>query len=395
MVTTELRPTARETASTARRPLRVCHVSLTLKTGGLERILTDIARHHDSTESLPEFLAIREVGRFAEEIRRAKCPVHLLQPARRIGQISQMVRLFCEGHFDVVHTHNTYPHLYASLAARLAGVPIVVNTRHGQRAGHGWKSRTQFRWASHLVDRIIAVSDDAARLCVEADGVAARKVTRIWNGIDLSDFSFTGPAAAPIAISVARLSAEKDIPTLLRAVALAVREVPDLRLKLVGEGAERAKLEGLTRELRITSCVEFLGERTDVPNLLAQAGFFVSSSLTEGISLTLLEAMAVGLPVVATAVGGNSEIVTDGVTGQLVPPGNPAALAQAIVSMCRNEDRRHALGHAGRDRVTEHFEVRRMVSDYECLYRQLLEQKQRPRSARQETRTERGLNPDL
>ena len=377
MAIAELRPTARETASTAKRPLRVCHVSLTLKTGGLERILTDIARHHDSSESVPEFLAIREVGRFADEIRRTGCPVHLLQPAGRIGLIRQMVQLFRAGRFDVVHTHNTYPHLYASLAARLAGVPVVVNTRHGQRAGHGWKSRTQFRWASHLVDRIIAVSDDAARLCVEADGVAARKVTRIWNGIDLSDFSFTGPAVTPIAISVARLSAEKDFPTLLRAIALAIREVPDLQLKLVGDGPERAKLEGLTRELGITSCVEFLGERTDVPNLLAQAGFFVSSSLTEGISLTLLEAMAVGLPVVATAVGGNSEIVAEGVTGQLVPHANPEALARAIVNMCRTEDGWAALGQAGRDRVSEHFEVRRMVSDYERLYRELRETKLR------------------
>ena len=382
MAIAELRQTAPETAATARRPLRVCHVSLTLKTGGLERILTDIARHHDAAESVPEFLAIRAVGRFAEEIRRTGCPVHLLQPTGRIGLIRQMVRQFRTGRFDVVHTHNTYPHLYASLAARLAGVPVVVNTRHGQRAGHGWKSRAQFRWASHLVDRIIAVSDDAARLCVQPDGVPARKVIRIWNGIDLRDFSFTGPAAAPIAISVARLSAEKDFPTLLRAVALAIREVPDLQLKLVGDGAERAKLEGLTRELGITSCVEFLGERTDVPNLLAQAGFFVSSSLTEGISLTLLEAMAVGLPVVATAVGGNSEIVADGVTGQLVPHANPEALARAIVTMCRTEDRWAALGQAGRDRVSEHFEVHRMVSDYERLYRELLEQKQRPRSAR-------------
>ena len=372
MAIAELIPTTDKAADTARRPLRVCHVSLTLKTGGLERILTDIARHHDSSESVPEFLAIREVGRFAEEIRRTGCPVQLLQPARRIGQIRQMVRLFREGRFDVVHTHNTYPHLYATIAARLAGVPVVVNTRHGQRAGHGWKSRTQFRWASHLVDRIIAVSDDAARLCVEADGVAARKVTRIWNGIDLSDFSFAGPAAAPIAISVARLSAEKDFPTLLRAVALALRQVPDLRLKLVGDGPERAKLEGLTRELGITSCVEFLGERTDVPSLLAQAGFFVSSSLTEGISLTLLEAMAVGLPVIATAVGGNSEIVDDGVTGHLVPPDDPYTLARAIVSLCGTDHRWPALGQAGRDRVAKHFEVRRMVSDYECLYRELL-----------------------
>ena len=202
-------------------------------------------------------------------------------------------------------------------------------------------------------------------------------MTRIWNGIDLSDFAYTGPVAAPIAISVARLSAEKDFPTLLRAVAIAIQQVPDLQLKLVGDGAERTMLEGLTRELGITSCVEFLGERTDVPKLLTQAGFFVSSSLTEGISLTLLEAMAVGLPVVATSVGGNSEIVADGLTGQLVPPADPAALATAIVTMCRNAADWPTLGQAGRARVAQHFEVHRMVSDYEQLYRELLGTKTR------------------
>ena len=359
-------------ASDMRRPLRVCHVSLTLKTGGLERLLADIARHYNSQRCQPEFLAIHEVGRFADVIRDAGCRVHTLQPSGRIGQLRQMARLFRAGQFDVVHTHNTYPHIYGSIAARLAAVPVVVNTRHGQRAGHGWKSRTQFRWASHLVDRIIAVSDDAAQLCVQADRVSSRKVIRVWNGIDVDDFQFTGPAETPVAISVARLSSEKDFPTLLRAMSIAVREIPNLVLKLVGDGPERSRLEQLTQELNLTPHVEFLGERHDVPVLLAKAGFFVTASLTEGISLTLLEAMAVGLPVIATAVGGNSEIVDAPRTGQLVKAGDAAGLAEAMVLMCRQPDRWRPLGQAGRRRVEEFFDVRRMVADYERLYRELL-----------------------
>jgi glycosyltransferase involved in cell wall biosynthesis len=345
---------------------------LTLKTGGLERLLADIARHHNPSESVPEFIALGEVGRFADEIRQSDCRVHVLHSSGRFGQVRQLVRLFRSGRFDVVHTHNTYPHLYASIAARLAGVPVVVNTRHGQRAGHGWKSRTQFRWASHLVDRIVAVSDDAARLCVDADGVIPRKVIRIWNGIDADDFQFTGPQPVPVAISVARLSAEKDFPTLLRAVALAVQDVPDLKLKLVGDGPERSRLEQLARELNIAGHVEFLGERADVPALLSQAGFFVTASLTEGISLTLLEAMAVGLPVIATAVGGNTEIVDAPHTGQLVAASDAHQLAAAIVDMTRRQHQWPVMGRAGRTRVEEHFEVRRMVSDYERLYRELV-----------------------
>lgn len=353
------------------RPLRVCHVSITLKTGGLERILADLARHHDPENCEPEFLALREVGRFADEVRAAGRTVHQLAPSGRIGQINQMRKLFRERQFDVVHTHNTYPHIYASIAARLAGVPVVVNTRHGQRAGHGWKSSLPFRWASHLVDRIITVSDDAAKLCIDSDRVKPRKVQRIWNGIDLSDFRFHGPVLKPIAISVARLSAEKDFPTLLRAVPRIVSEVPDFRLQIVGNGPERELLERLATELNITNFVEFLGERTDVPQLLSQAGFFVSSSKTEGISLTLLEAMAVGLPVIATAVGGNPEIIVPNSTGYLVPAEDHDALAEAVIKLCGERGRWLELGEQGRLRVAEHFDVRRMASDYETLYQVL------------------------
>ena len=372
MTVADLQIARPEKVSLERQPLRVCHVSLTLKTGGLERLLADVARHHNPAESVPEFVALREVGRFADEIRQAGCTVHLLKPAGRIGQVRQLISLFRSGRFDVVHTHNTYPHIYASLAARLAGVPVVINTRHGQRSGHGWKSRTQFRWASRMVDRIVAVSDDAAQLCVHADGVIKRKVIRIWNGIDVDDFQFTGPRPVPVAISVARLSAEKDFPTLLNAVALVIRDVPDFRLQLVGDGPERARLEQLARELNIADHVDFLGERKDVPALLSQAGFFVTASLTEGISLTLLEAMAVGLPVIATSVGGNSEIVDAPHTGRLIPVGDPVRLSAEIIDLIRRRDDWLAMGRAGRKRIAEHFEVRRMVSDYENLYRELM-----------------------
>lgn len=146
-------------------------------------------------------------------------------------------------------------------------------------------------------------------------------------------------------------------------------------MKIVGDGPEREKLVKITQELGMTSSIEFLGERTDVPSLLREAGFFVSSSLTEGISLTLLEAMAVGLPVVATAVGGNPEIVMPDETGSLVPANDPEKLAKAIIAMCHNRNRWHEMGMAGRHRVVQNFDVRRMASDYERLYGELFKRK--------------------
>ena len=366
-----------DSTRTSVRPLKVCHVSITLKTGGLERILADLAQHHSPDRCEPTFLALREIGRFGEEIRAAGRPVAVLQNQSRFGGLREMARFFRTHQFDVVHTHNTYPHIYGTIAARWAGVPVVVQTRHGQRAGHGWKSSFQYRWAAKWTDRIIAVSDDAAGLCVSADKIPAAKVTRIWNGIDLSQFRFTGPGTELVAIAVARLSAEKDFPTLLRAMALVVPQVPTLKLRLVGDGPERAALESLTDELHLRNNVEFLGERRDVPELLTQAGFFVTSSLTEGISLTLLEAMAVGLPVVATRVGGNPEIVVEGETGRLAPAANPRALADAILAMCAARADWPTLGRAGCERAATHFDIHRMARDYEDLYETLMEQKHR------------------
>jgi glycosyltransferase involved in cell wall biosynthesis len=373
-LSTELIPST--SASDSTQPLRVCHISLTLKTGGLERLLADMARLHDRSACQMDFLAIQEVGRFADAIRDAGCTVHQLAPAGRLGRLRQMIRIFREQRYDVIHTHNTYPHLYGTWAARWAGVPVVLQTRHGQRIGHGRWSQFLYRTAARGVDRIVPVSHDAAKLTINLDGVPREKVSTIWNGIDLDDFEYRGPCAEPVAICVARMSPEKDFPTLLRAMQVAVRDLPALSLKLVGDGPERQRLEELAGELGITDRVEFLGECKDVPQQLAKAAMFVTSSLTEGISLTLLEAMAVGLPAVATAVGGNSEIVVDGETGRLVPSRDPQSLARALVELGRDALLRNAWGRAGRERVDAHFDVRRMVADYETLYRQLIVQTQ-------------------
>lgn len=355
----------------------VCHVSMTLATGGLERLLVDYSRLSDAARFQPRFVALEQLGPPADDIRNHGCAVDSLRfgEVGKLTMLQQLAALLRDEQIRVVHTHNTYAHFYGAIAAKMAGVPVVVNTQHGLRCGQTWKHRLQFRIANRLTQRIVAVSEDAARLCREVDPRSARKIICLWNGIDLERFTYCGPRVDSdrlTAISVARLSPEKDFPTLLRATAQVVREVPQFRLLLVGDGVERPRLEALTDELGLRGHVEFLGERQDVPQLLATAGFFVSSSRIEGISLTLLEASAVGLPIVATAVGGNPEVVDDGRTGCLVPAEDAAALANAMTHMCRNRDAWMAMGELGRQRVEEHFEIRRMIRDYETLYATLL-----------------------
>lgn len=360
--------------------IRVCHVSMCLQTGGLERLLVDFARFHDRKKFDLQFLALTGEGQPAADIQAEGCAARVLNNSlkiRKLRSLTQLAQHLKKQRTQIVHTHNTYAQFYGALAAKLAGVPLVINTQHGRGCGDGWKAQWQFKLANRWTQRVVGVSHDAAKLCQEQDRASRDKITTIWNGINLDRFTYHGPKPTPTAISVARLSAIKDFPTLLQAVPLVLPHVPDFRLRIVGDGPERAKLESLTDELNLRPHIEWLGERHDVPALLAESGFFVSSSLSEGISLTLLEAMAVGLPVVTTAVGGNPEIVLEGQTGRLAPAGDPAALARAIVDLCAELDLWSAMGTLGRQRVERHFEIRQMVRGYEALYEELLQKSDR------------------
>lgn len=355
--------------------IRVCHVSMCLQTGGLERLLVDFARFHDRKKFDLQFVALSGDGQPATDIRATGCSARVLNESlkiRKLQSIVQLVRHLKAHRPQIVHTHNTYAQFYGAIAAKLAGVPVVINTQHGQGCGSSWKAEWQFRIANRLTRRVVGVSHDTTKLCTHQDPNSRGKFTTIWNGINLDRFNYHGPKLMPTAICVARLSPLKDFPTLLRAVRLVLPHVPDFRLRIVGDGPERANLKSLIGELNIRPHVELLGERHDVPELLADSGFFISSSLSEGISLTLLEAMAVGLPVVTTAIGGNPEVVLDGKTGRLAPAGDPTALARAIVDLCAERDLWTAMGALGRQRVEQNFEIRQMIRSYESMYEGLL-----------------------
>jgi glycosyltransferase involved in cell wall biosynthesis len=182
-------------------------------------------------------------------------------------------------------------------------------------------------------------------------------------------------------VLVSRLSAEKDIQSLIKAVPLVLQELPNFILRLVGDGACRPSLEKLTAQLSLGEHVQFAGETHEVWRELQRASMFVLPSLTEGVSLSLLEAMATGLPVVVTRVGGNVEVVEENRTGLLVDPGAPSELAQAMVALASDPALSQRLGLAGRQRVEAHFDVRSMVRAYERLYQDCLARKNGRRPA--------------
>lgn len=352
------------------RRLRVCHLSLTLCTGGLERLLVDFARYHNQDQFELEFIALGETGPPAEEIRKLGCTVmeYPLTAPGKMARISQLSNFLSMRNYDLLHTHNAFPHFYGSLAAYRAKIPAVIHTRHGRRFGATFSERLQFAIASRFANRVVPVSDDTGERCKKIGWLPDSKVSRIWNGIDVDRFIFTGPADALTAITVSRLSPEKDLITMLEAVRIVVNTIPYFRLIIVGDGPERERLEQKSAALQLESHVQFLGERNDIPHLLSQAGFYVSSSLTEGISLTLLEAMSVGLPVVTTSVGGNPEIVQEPHTGILVPSANASKLAEGIIRMCDQQASWPQMGQQARARVEQYFNIKSMIKEYENLY---------------------------
>jgi glycosyltransferase involved in cell wall biosynthesis len=350
--------------------LRVAHVTLGLDVGGQEKLLVEFARCADRRRFDLHFVSLGGRGVLADDLESHGWPVTTLgEPSGfRPGLVLRLAHLFRQQRIDIVHTHDERPHIYGAFAARLAGARRLIHTRH-----HGMGDRLTprqaglVRFAARLTDRFVCVSADSARQAVR-QGVSPRIVRTLPNGIDLARFDPPETRDGGPVVTVARLSPEKDITTLLRAAALAVAEDPSFRLEIAGDGPCGAELRRTASHLGLDGCVHFHGQVRDVRALLARAGLFVLSSLTEGVSLTLLEAMACGLAVVATHVGGNPEVVADGETGLLTPPGDPAALARAMLRLRRDDGERRRLEQAGRRRVERCFDVRRMTGAYEGMY---------------------------
>jgi L-malate glycosyltransferase len=367
---------------------RVLQVVLSLNPGGTERLVLELVRrlHREIPMGV---CCLDDAGSWGEGLRAEGIDVVALgrssgfRPAlgRRVGEAAAAHRA------DIIHCHHYSPFVYASLARLWHRQSAVVFTEHGRLSDSGPSAKR--RLANSLLSRsqyaAYAVSAELRDHIIE-EGFPRDRVGVIYNGIDIGP----RPAAASrpalrkalgasddtvVVGTVARLDPVKDLRRLIRALSLLPSD-PATILAIIGDGPERQMLEDEVAALGLADRVRFLGQRDDAREWLAGCDVYVNSSISEGVSLTILEAMAACLPVVATAVGGTPEVL-DSTCARLVPPRSEEALAGAIAELAQNAKVRARLGHAGRVRVEERFTIDRMVNEYRNVYCGLASKRER------------------
>ena len=372
------------------RPLLIAHVVHRFDIGGLENGVVNLINRLPESTWRHAVVALTDVSpAFAQRVQRQdvqyvslrKPPGHLWKVYPRLGRTLRALQP------AVVHTRNLAA-LEAVVPAWGVGVPVRIHGEHGREAKDPNGARRRYQWVRRayrpFVSRYVAVSQDLERYLRTRVGVPEDKIVQLYNGVDSDRFQ---PArSARIAINgcpfrspehwlvgtVGRMDPVKDQCTLARSFVLAFRMNPSaqvrMRLVIVGDGALRAECEGILKEGGARHLAWFAGERNDIPEIMRGLDCFILPSLGEGISNTILEAMSCALPVVATRVGGNSELVNEGVTGRLVPAADPVALMQAMIGYFDNQALARQHGAAGRRRVEESFSLQRMVDAYHDLY---------------------------
>ncbi len=364
---------------TGPRRVRVLFVVGNFVAGGAERHLLELWSRLDRGRFEIEIACFRNEGQFAPEVEALGWPVRDLGVGRRIygptglRGLLRLCRVASDFRPDVIHGYLFGPNLFAVLAGRMTGVPRVVVAKRNVDAFETPRQVALQGWIHRNATQVTSVSHAVAESVV-ALGVPRDRVTVIPNGVDAARFA-SARASAEIAStngtkvvgSVGCLAPRKDYGTLLEALALlAVRR--SFRAVLVGDGPERAALEAKARALGLADRVAFLGERPDVERLLPAMDVFVLSSREEGIPNALLEAMAAGRPAIATAVGGNAEVLRDGETGWLVPPASPERLAAALEEALADPVEARRRGDAARRAAFSDLSIDAMVRQHEDFY---------------------------
>ena len=371
-----------------KRPL-VLHVMYRFDTGGLENGVVNLINHMPSHAYRHAVLALTDVTDFSQRIHRKDVEFISLRkpPGHGVWQYAKLFKLFRQMRPAIVHSRNLAA-LEVQMPAWAARAPVRIHGEHGRDVGDLDGNNVTYqrvrRFYKPFVNHYVALSRDLASYLSDKVGVPQKKITQAYNGVDTQRFRPAG--GGPLAIegcpfnpgehwlvgTVGRMQTVKDQVTLAQAFVQALALAPELtrrlRLVMVGEGPLRAEALSLLNAAGVAHLAWLPGERSDVADIMRGLHAFALPSLAEGISNTVLEAMATGLPVIATDVGGNTDLVVKGETGCIVPSASPEAMAHALVDLASRQSHSQAMGEAGRQRVLANFSMQAMVSTYQSVY---------------------------
>lgn len=377
-----------------RAPHLVVHVMHRFDTGGLENGIVNLINHMPRSEYRHAVVALTQAApAFCARVRRDDVAFIGLDksPGHGVALYPRLFKLFRSLRPAIVHTRNLAA-LECQVAAWAARVPVRIHGEHGRDIGDLDGTSRKYQWVRRayrpFVHHQFALSLDLARYLQYCIGVPSQDMTQIYNGVDsvrfrpatgaperLADSPFGGSDEWVVG-TVGRMQAVKNQTTLARAFVRALELAPRLRsrlrLMMVGEGPLREQSQSILESAGLASLAWLPGERADVPQVMRSLDCFVLPSLAEGVSNTILEAMSSGLPVIATDVGGNAELVAHGSTGEVVPAADVDAMARSLLRLANDPERARAMGRAGRAVAEKKFSMAAMVSTYQNTYDRLL-----------------------
>ncbi len=372
-----------------KKPVRILRIIPSLEMGGVERTLTSILPRLDKKKYKVYLCCLFKRDKLADTMEFLGIPIIKFRMRARLdfdgkymAGILRLAHLMKKMRIDIVHTHLYRANLVGRIAAKLAGVPIIIANEHNIDSWKKFPQRLSDRALAGITNKIIVVSDAVKDFYVNKIGIPEHKIITIYNGVDISKFQtyvninkkkeeFEIKPDEKIITIIGRLHQQKGHVYFLKAAQIIGKKKPNVKFLIVGDGSLEKQLRSMSEDLGISKNVIFAGLRENIPQILAMSDISVLASLREGFSITVLESMAAGKPVIVTDVGGNSEVVEHWKTGFVIQPRSPEDLASYSLNLINNQELAIKMGQEAKKRVIN-FSIDRMVEKTENLYDMLI-----------------------
>lgn len=357
--------------------MRIVHVVYSLEVGGAEVLVAQLCRAQRATGHDVSICAYSRLGPIGEQLAAEGFSIFVPGEAHPVKTMLRYLKHFRGLRPDVVHCHNPAPTLQAALPARLAGAGCVLSTRHSLvEPPYDRRAELKFNTIARLAcDWVVGICDITCENLRGTPLAPKEKIVPVYNGVDPLQRIAPGPELTPMApeklftlLFVGRLAVIKNLETLIRGFSRALETLPNLRLWIVGDGPARSGLQALTAELQVGDHIRFWGQRMDTAGFFSAANCFVMSSVSEGLPMSLLQAMSLGTPAITTDVGGMAEVLRLAQNGLLTPVGDPEAYAEAILQMASDPTLRSHLSANALAAYHQHFTLVQMEHAYMKLY---------------------------